>query len=456
MKLHFTLFLLSFITIISLKAQEYDNYDISNYNTPDIIRNSLDFTISSKGRHSNNDFNSTKSDYFEGNIQAEINHFTSTRKRFSSLNASLTMDASGNRNETENIISKSSFFSPDLYLYNLNKFYNPNNSFFSMGGAVEWSSIQHKLQESKESSEQSKISLQVGVGKGRLESVEDARQAVYIIENLSKKGVFTRNLSDEEIFTLSQLISTVKNKRFFDSRLHLIEEISQVDSFFTENKLLENVNASYFTTLYDYWQHGALFERFSGKEFHSFISGRLSRSKYEIELNGDETTNYFNNNYRNFHWVNQFNYEKPINLFWQNSIFASFDIGCLQQKLIQEGNYSNWEDQMKYMLSGSYVWNYYPNTRTNFSIWASQALSFTHLISSLDSERTYENGGKSIDTYTALNSSLNYYISQHLRLNVSLSANYSYQKGVMGIIKEESIFSNTFLSGGITLTYSIY
>jgi hypothetical protein len=81
----------------------------------------------------------------------------------------------------------------------------------------------------------------LGIGYGRIENVQDARQAIYIANALSKNGVLTRNLSNSEMFELSQIISTVKNKRFLDSRLRLIEEITTVTSSITrKNKQTEN------------------------------------------------------------------------------------------------------------------------------------------------------------------------------------------------------------------------
>lgn len=298
--------------------------------------------------------------------------------------------------------------------------------------------------------------MQVGVGKGRLESVEDARQAIYILDNLTKRGVLTRKLTNDEIFTLSQLISTVKNKRFFDSRLHLIEEITRVDSFFVHRELLRNSDASYFTTLYDYWQHGALFERLSGKEFHSFISGEINISKYEVKSSEVTVPHLYDNQYRNLHWINQFSYEKPINPYWQNSLSIRLMTGYLQQHLYRPGPDTSWEKNLNSSLSGSYSWDYYPNSRTNFSMRISQQFTYAHAISPFDGERTYENGGKIFNTATSLGGSLNYYISPQLRLSASISSLFEYQKGLLGTANEDPSFSITTLRSNVTLTYSIY
>jgi|AGTN01.1.fsa_nt_gi hypothetical protein len=466
MKKTLTFYLLFVVGLISVNAQEYNTYDISNYYTPDIRRNKLDLTFSGQGHYTDNEFSSSESNSYSGDFQAQLRHLTHTRKRYSELGGAIAAEASGNINESENVTSKFSHLYPELYLYSTNRLYKPSNAFISLGGGGRWSTLkdysfyenitQPDIEESTERSSRYVVNVQVGAGQGRLESVEDARQAIYILDNLSRRGVLTRRLTDDEIFTLSQLISSVKNKRFFDSRLHLIEEISRVDSFFVKNDLLESSDASYFTTLYDYWQYGALFERLSGKEFHTYLSVDLTHEKYDVEFRDEATVNYYDDRYRNLNWVNQFSYEKPINLYWQNAIYASFSIGYLQQRLDRVGPDAFWEKNLRYSLSGSYSWHYYPNSRTNLSAWANQQVAFTRIASPFEGERSYENGGKSFTTRSSLNGSLNYYISPQLRLSASVSALFDFQKGIIGVTDDDPNYSNTILSGQVTLTYSIY
>lgn len=468
MKTTFTFFLFFFLvaSLISVSAQDYNSYDISNYYTPDIRRNALDLDLSGRSNHGNNKFSDWKHSNIEGDFQASLHHFTHTRKRYSSLAASIAFEGSTSKTENENDISKYSYFNPGLSFSNINRFYNSSNAFISFGGGAQWSPrkdysfydspANQDIEELTEKLNAYMISLQIGVGKGRLESVEDARQAIYILDNLSKKGVLTRKLTDHEIFTLSQLISTVKNKRFFDSRLHLIEEITRVDSFFVHNELLESSDASYFTTLYDYWQHGALFERLSGKMFQSHISGDIRRGTQKNEWLGEEPVDIYDNRHQNFHWNNQLSYEKPVNLFWQNSINATFSIGYLRQRLERVGPDPFWENNLNYSLSGSYSWAYYPNSRTNLSVGASQQFLFSRAVSPFEAERSYENGGKSFSTRSSIGGNLNYYISPQFRLTAWISSFFEYQKGILGVRSDDANYSNITLRSGLTLTYSIY
>lgn len=458
-------FYLLFVAFISINAQEYNKYDISNYYTPDIRRNRLDLTFSGHGSYADDEFSRSKRNNYEGEFKASLHHFTHTRKRYSELGGGISVAGSGNKYESENNISKRSYFHPEFSLYTSQRFYNPSNTFISLGGSAKWMRSKNgtfyerinppgDIEESTEKDSDYRVSAQIGTGKGRLESVEDARQAIYILDNLSKRGVLTRELTDNEIFTLSQLISTVKNKRFFDSRLHLIDEITSVDSFFIANNLLEASNASYFTTLYDYWQHGALFERLSGKEFHSFVSADLVRREYD-QYRDDENIFHSENNYNNFYWVNRFSYEKPVNIYWQNSIYTSLMTGYFQQYPVPTQLVDPNKRNMQYSLQGSYSWSYYPNSRTNISAGIYQKFGYIHM-TSFEGERTFENGGKFFTSNSSIGGGMNYYISPQLRLSASVSALFDYQKGKIRSTDEKRNYLMTNLSGGVTLTYSIY
>ncbi len=459
--------LLITVALTSVHGQNYNGFDISKYYTPDIKRNQLDLTLSGSERYLNNEMEERKSNDLNGDFNASISHFTHTRKRYSSWGIGLTAEGSKSKYETDRQITRYSIFAPELSLSTQQRFYNPRNQFILLSGFARGKDLKmnnlierfNPTGENEKNEERTKvynylIDAEIGLGKGRLESVEDARQAVYIIENLSKRGVLSRKLTDDEIFTLSQLISTVKNKRFFDSRLHRIEEISAVDSFFVKNDLLEKNNAPYFTTLYDYWEYGALFERLSGKQFKSSVSTEMQHSKYDIFLN-DENTYHDKNNFANFHWVNEFSYEKPVNLFLQNSISATLRISRLQRLPLLTELIDYKSRNMHYSLLGSYGWSYYPNSRTRMSAGLDQRIGFVS-ISSFEGKRTFDNGGKFFTSSSSIGGQIDYYISPQLRFSASAGTMVGYQKGRIHKEDEKTSYLLTNLSGSFNLIYSIY
>jgi len=465
-----------FLVVLSFNAsaQEY-KYDISKYFTPDIVRNSLDFSFDTNNNFSNYKMttDTTRSLYstqMNGTITPNFVSYTNTRKRVSILQ--INGQFNGNYYES-GLVNRSNsnkqFQSNDNFGVTYSShLYNSKNQFLSLGVASNFqalvnnstSTVNSFIEKQTYNNYLLTIAPTVGVGIGRIESVEDARQAIYILDDLSKKGVLTRPLSDEEIFQFAQQISRVKNKRFLDARLHLIDEITTVDSILASNNLLNKSDARYFTSLYDNWQYGSLFSRKSGQSFE--ITFTPSYNWNYIKYNPIDATNNG--------WVNQNNltgglsliytYEKPVNLNWQHSVLASLNGSTnFNSSLNQYGDpYSyygsnsnstlNGFDYKSVNLNGRYTLGFYPSTRTylNASLIQTLLLSYNKEVNN-----TSGSWAKSFYANTILNFSAYYYLSQQLRLSLRASLGEYYTSDV-SINKNNQIN----VSFGGTISYSFF
>jgi len=434
-----------FLSAVSINtfAQEY-KYDISKYYTPEIVRNSLDVNFSTSGSLSNeattynpliyqgisND--SIKNSSLSGQVNSTFSHLKNTRKLISNIqlsgNFSLNSYTNNPANEENNEHSSSSttnlnYNLSNRYYYSSNHFISYGaNSFFYYNMSKDVTGNKSVFTNNYQDDLNIGLNPSIGIGIGRIESVEDARQAIYILEELSKKGVLTRQLTNDEIFNFSQQISRVKNKRFLDSRIHLMEEIASVDSFFVRNSLLNKQDATYFTNLYDLWINGANFSRKSGQSFEiSFIpSGSWDKGKNEY-LSSTQVENYPNNQEKWMYGGNLnliYNYEKPVNLNWQHSVNVSMNgstayvDGQYLQSSIRNKTSTNGIG-----LSGSYTLGYYPTTRTNLSVGISEL--FNQNYSKQDLSSIFDSVGwfKSHNSTTRINFSAYYYLSPQLRLS---------------------------------------
>jgi len=449
-----------------LSQNEYENFDISKYITPDIVRNQLDFSFDFRSYNSHTDNSSSNMDSrFEssdltGNISSTFSRYVNIRRRISNLTGNLSFVGNNSSYEStstiNNVDSESSSFRQNwqnsLYLNWSNKWYFSNLFFMDYGirSNTSYDFAHNKTKnQSEDINEKQKtfslnISPQIGIGYGRIETVRDARQAVHIANALSKKGVLNRKLSNDELFELSQIISTVKNKRFLDSRLHLIEEITTLDSFFEDNDLLANNGAAYFTTLNDMWQYGGLFPRNSGYEISFIVRPYYDyrNIKFSPEIR-DLITNL------NQHFISlNFSYEKPFKLNWQHSLFAevSGGIGSSSQKNIQTDNdYKISGKYDKFYASANYSLGYYPNTRTYIRLSASQFIS----------NLVYDDDGNSKNYESMLSAGLYYYFSPNFRLTSDCGFRYSpnRSKGNEGIYSNRNAFQSFF---NVRLTYFIF
>ncbi|MCL2727762.1 MAG: hypothetical protein FWD56_05210 [Bacteroidales bacterium] len=409
----------------SSTQNEYKNFDISKYKTPDIVRNQLNTTFNFNSDYSLNDHFYPNGDSrgegsnTVGDISSTFSRYMNTRKRISTLSSSLSfgVDYSSNsttddsestmiqRNNLGLLWSEKWYFSESFYMnYGL-------QSYLSYHFTQEKSKIQTEEHKQKENDFIVSASPYLGVGYGRIESVRDARQAVYIADALSKKQVLSRNLSNDELFELSQIISTVKNKRFLDARLHLIEEISTINSFFEDNDLLEENGAAYFTTLYDMWQYGSLFSRNSGYEVSFDVSPYYSHRNVK---NTPIVQDFIYNS--NQHIANiVFKYEKPYKLNWLHTLAATISggINASSTKVVQTDS----KNSSKYnscSASAQYSLGYYPNTRTNIRASTVQQIS----------KNVYDDDRSSTSFYSSLGAGLYYYFSPNLRLSSNCNLIY--------------------------------
>jgi len=266
--------------------------------------------------------------------------------------------------------------------------------------------------------------------------------------------VLTRHLTNDEIFNLSQQISRVKNKRFLDSRIHLMEEIASVDSFFVRNSLLNKQDATYFTNLYDLWINGANFSRKSGQSFEiSFIpSGSWDKGNDEY-MSSTQVENYPINQENWIYGGNlnlSYNYEKPVNLNWQHSVAISMtgSTGFENGKYLQS-TITNKTSTSGIGLNGSYTLGFYPNTRTNLSVGISEL--FNQNYSKQDLSSIFDSVGwyKSHNSSTRINFSAYYYLSPQLRLSGYAFLNKYLFKSEYGTINN----LNTGFSAGLSYSF---
>ena len=251
-----------------LSAQEYNNFDLNKYYTPDIVRNALDF-----GMSINDNFNSQSSssdtissNYLRWYFNPTFSRYKDTRKRVTTLSVGGTTNGSSQQSSN---LYRSRYSDNDATINYKTSFYNKKNNFLTFNASGNYTDNSSDINQKNDAGEITlenynksnrwNLRASIGIGKGRIEQVTDARQAVYILDELSKRGKLTKTLSDIEIFNFAQTISKVKNKRFLDARLHRIDEITTVDSFLVKNNYLTSQDAGYFSTLYDFWEYGDLY-----------------------------------------------------------------------------------------------------------------------------------------------------------------------------------------------------
>lgn len=486
--------LLLFATMVfSVKTAQAqtENFKLSDYKNPDYLYQSLNvnfdfsngFTVLNN-KTSDNSFSLGSS--AGGNYLRYLN--TAKRQAETGLGFGAGFDFQNQNTETElndKTKYRSSGHAENFQFSTNQRFYNARQHFFETSVSLSSGFSGNKQSENytgtnieseyerKHKIFQNSINAGIYIGKGRIEQVQDAQMAVYLLNDLQLLNRRNRNVSDEEVLELARLITKLKYKRFFDSRLRRIAEITAVDSFMQANQIAGKTDAMYFTSLYDNWAYANNPIRQSGYRGYIGLEGNLTlnniTSSRESDINEVYNPDYDNTDKltrTGAYMVAGFLYEKPISLKWQKSAQVSAGFGMAQESSemkdrltdLTTKNYAELFPSIS--LSADYGYGFYPNTRT----WATfnwTLLAGWNKLMSGETEETKTDYNELFFAQTGPGISVYYYISPKLRLaaNFTSHLSYYYQK-----MLEENFYesdrksTSTRWNQGLTATlnYSIF
>ncbi len=439
----------TFITCVfpHLSAQVDKNLLLKNYVLPDIQRHALDIRVNSNGGFTTSSLDEEGSSNIDINLNGAYSFYKNTRSFIG--RQYLSLGFSGSYNQDKSTDTERGSISPIISYGNSSRFYK-GNIFFETGVRANVDYNRYYNDDYKDKyTFYTDASIPLMFGIGRIENVEDMRQAIYIVDNLEKKGVIDRSMSADEFIEFARLISTVKNKRFFDSRKRLISEITALDVFFKNNDIIDKEGASYFTTLYDYWLYGALFERKSGTEFKIGIVSSGGYSCANSLINKNHTENV------GISGEISMSYENPISLSWQHSSLVNVKGGWTRNwHTLKDGNdkYKFTPNETFVEASGKYYIGYYPNSRTNLNMGISESFLYNKW-----KNRNYDEDYNV--SVTRLHFDMYYYLSPQLRIAANTALSYKHAS-------EDEVYHNyqAFIKGkrswsgeySVTLTYSLF
>lgn len=447
----FTLMLTCFLV-----SAQYEYFDLSKYKLPDIKRHQLDFQFKTTGYNQSNEYynlndfvdgkrietdSKNKKKYIAGYGEFNYSYYRNTSRFQTNANVETSYRYMGTDNSVDYVTDQDYEDIRGVLVadYDLKFYPGSRNWFLSIKPRtyLNFSKQKNYLKDIHYQDGTFNNILGLGGGKGRIEKVQDFRHAILLLQEIDKRGVTNGTLSEREINELSQLISEIKNKRFFDSRRKKETDLIAVDSFLISKGVVDdNKSIAYFTGLEDMWEYGGLHIRESGSQLNLMVtsgyttaSSRINDESRLEELTLNTSLNYI--------------FRKPISIKWQ------FDFNS--------GIYYTYTDKIveKYMSSSStknltsaYTdldFGYYPNTRTSFHFWWGSGLSNRSDKTLLD-DRNYRFQSQS-------GTSAYYYISERLRLEGTIS----YNNDIYGIFNSnlENAHHN-FFNYTLTFNYAIF
>ncbi len=440
-----------------------DTINFSDYKLPDLKRQSLDFVYNFDNYYNNTNYSDTLTEnnvnklfQINSNFKASYSLYKNTRKyqgrQYGNINNknyflknTFTPDSiseiSGN---------KSASFSNSIILNSFNIFYFKEKYFFGANlnigtNLYKYSYKKNDTLQNINKSNLITVSPELSIGKGRIEPVTDYVHSIYIIKNLEKENRLTEKISNEQLIRLTKLISEIKNKRFFDSRIKTIYELEKVDSFLQAEHLISEKDARYFTTLNDNWEYAGNQYRNHGYYMKFYILPRLTINNISYKNLNDTNTNTRKiilgetgitlNSYKN------------INLYWQR--YFSVKLATSINKTLSYSDSTNFNETGKKIFAlANLGYSWYPNTRTNFIFSVNTGYGPTLYNEIIPDIQTNKDNTFFINLYLTSY----YYVSPRFRITVNCNSNYNYYSRSIDSFTQNKI--NFYFSAGIQ--YSLF
>lgn len=230
-----------FVSINTGRAQN-TSFNLSDYKNPKYFYHSLDVGFNLDNNLSrNHEKSSYESNSFQSSLHSQVmanyQQYANSARSQTEKNISINFGLGSSRNKYANEQNESKFgslsFADNLNLSGTKRFYNENQYFFEVGGALaafyqlnassskrfDSTGTATLSQTSRSKTSNGNLSVSLFAGKGRIEQVQDARLALYVLDDLKRLGKIQREVSGEEVIQLAELMTKLKYKRFFDNRL---------------------------------------------------------------------------------------------------------------------------------------------------------------------------------------------------------------------------------------------
>jgi len=394
-----TLFILALVaTTITTQVTAQDSlFDLKSYKTTNYERSSLDLNFDMNEffnvlNRNKNDVNKTSNGNSTMNIETSYLKSIYTRRNISNyeLRTTLFSEYKTFQNQIDSIPFSSKTFSMNNNIsteasYSTDRYYSASTeNFLKVGGRIylylspkfQWNEsfdkyTNRKVEKStiQENSFYADASFTIGHGHGRMENIEDAVEAIYILDDLAKNKLLTKEYSATDVNKLANKITELKKERFFDERLFRQKTMKELISLLTDYNLIKEHNIDVFNILADYHYYAGIKERQSGKKLEYYLSPHFEYNTTSFNRHPTHDR-LFQNYIANIEYLNS----KPISLKWQQFYSAS-----INANVSNNANYEYYQipaDSVNktnsfyysHQIGAGYSINYYPSTRTSFKL----------------------------------------------------------------------------------------
>jgi hypothetical protein len=454
---------------------QLSSYKLSDYVNPDYHYQSLDFQFNASNAYNpyttiqDGDKNTETKSKANGSVAGTYYSYRNSRNYQGDLTGSLSYSGAYSYDKDGSAKTKNYGYAPSLSITSNNRFYGSNLYFFELSPSASINYSYSKTKTTTESTSKSlgtNLGLSALVGKGRIEQVQDARLALYILDDLKSAGLLSHEPSNEEYLALAAEITKIINTRFFDARIHKMAELKALDTYLQSKGLISKEGIDYFNILNDNWDYSAGPARNSGYRVSTGFSA--NNQYYWTNDNIGSGDGIEKRRYSTVSYLINFSHEKPVSRFLQQSFNANAALGYSGFRDAYSDIVAKQKSTPTISAAVGYSLGYYPNSRTYIKGTVSQ--NYTHdFTKEYGTGRTYTTTSGLISTeglnneFLGLTSNLRinayYYFSPQLRLTATFQLSYVYYRDHVNLIdagtenNTQRDFTENF---NIGFTYSLF
>ena len=273
---------------------------------------------------------------------------------------------------------KTKSFQANLSWDRTDRFYKSNNRFLELGNQLTGSTVNNQssvtLTDYKDARNSINNVVTIGIGKGRIEFVQDAQMANFILDDLRRQGLTLTSVTVDTYYQLARLITDINTRRIFDSRRRRIYELTRIDSFLRNNGIIAGTDIRTFTTINDNWALAFNPTRSAGTVYYLKLKPSIAFVKNSSETKFTTGSNEDNYRGRALGLAPVLGFEKytPVNLHWQHDVGASvswqryWDWSEYEFNNIFSQNFysKQYSDRSQFVFYSYYRLGFYPNNRT--------------------------------------------------------------------------------------------
>ncbi len=466
---------------------------LGEYKTPNLRRNSLELTLGLNGQddylkekgypwsNKNHDYN------LFGGFALDFEHYRDLEKlqRDYRITANIGVNLTGNNDSEESSASFNPYrgevdidekeFSTRQEIRLSNRFYRHKTYFYELGldidNAYSLSYVDiyrsstperdpyYYYDDDNRRLHEITIQLPLALGRGRMYRVEDVRMALYILEDLQKKGILTQTPDRQTINDFAQLLSHLKNERVFDHRIKTAYEIDRMHAFLSDHRLVENAGSVYFTTLYDNVLFANNPVRYSGAYYSIGVVPTYARANLNRDYKSDGS--------QGIHSSETHQTENSPGIFGRFRIGSEKALNNWQISTKFTGQYGYEKNEFSFQKDASnglteiheYTFNptvfqldvaggiaYYPNSRNSFTLSISSdylnkssAVSYVERFESNGNSDEYKSKNPARVEETHINGDLTWIHYLSLKSTIQLSYQFLYRHDFASAIFEQAV-----------------